>query len=176
MLRPYDRDWSPGDCGIVQQIAFDELDATAESMPRGIASGDSESRSGNIGRNYSRTGKLFAEGDRDAARACANVDDLQSVASESLLSPSANFSERQAVQGNFDDVFCFGAGNQHVGSDFKLDAPEFLLAGDVLCGLAVGAPQNERNESMCFQAGHYFFGMRVEPRAVPAQGVHEQQF
>ena len=32
----------------------------------------------------------------------------------------------QTIERNFDDVLCFGAGNQHVGSDFKLECPRIL--------------------------------------------------
>src|SRR5579859_4509473 len=159
----------------MQQIGFSELNAIRGLVACCIALGDGESRGGNIGCDNSRARKLFGKGDGNATGASADVNDVQSIAGERSFSAGANFSYGQAIECDFDDMLGFGAGNQHLGSDFKLHAPEFLLAGDVLRWFAVGAPQNARNESMRFEARDYFFGMRVEPGAVAAEHVQEQQ-
>src|SRR5271155_5425935 len=143
MLRPYNRDAGTRESGVTEEIAFDEMDAVAYRMPGGVAPSDGQCRRRNVGRKKASAGKFFCQSDRDAAGAGADVDYAQTIAGESLFAASTNFSDSQAVEGDFDDVFCFGAGNQHIGSDFKFQAPEFLCASDVLCGFSLGAPQNE---------------------------------
>jgi len=175
MLRPYNRGLEMGECGIPQEIALYELDAVREGVTGGVAPGDGQSRGRNVCRDDARAGKLLGKSDGDAARAGADVDDAQTIAGESSLATSANFSNGEAVQSDFDNVFGFRAGNQHVGSDFKFQAPEFLFPGDILRGFAFGAPENERQESMRVEAGDHFFRMSVKPGAVAAEYVQEQQ-
>src|SRR5712692_6928387 len=78
-----------------------------------------------------RAGELLGESDGDAAGAGADVSDLQTFAGERLFAADAEFVDGEAVEGDFDEVLGFGAGNQNVGSDFKFEAPEFLFAGEV---------------------------------------------
>src|SRR6266851_5735745 len=88
-------------------------------------------------------GEFFGKGDSDAAGAGADVGDLQTGAGGFLGAAGAKFAERQAIEGDFDEVLGFGAGDQDVGCDLEFEAPEFLLAGEMLRGLACGAAQDE---------------------------------
>jgi len=106
-------------------------------------------------------GQLFCEGHRDAAGAGADVGNLQAFAAECLLVAGANFADGEAVERDFDDVFGFRAGDQDVRGDFKFEAPEFLLAGEVLRGLASGAAGEQagkrdvpRNRILLLQDAH----------------------
>jgi len=60
-----------------------------------------------------------------------------------LFAAGAELAEGEAVEGDFDDVFGFGAGNQNVGSHLKFEAPEFLFAGEVLGWFAGGSAVEE---------------------------------
>ena len=91
-----------------------------------------------------------------------------------LRPPGAKFAQGQTIERDFDDVFGFRAGNQHGGRDFKFEAPEFLFAGEVLRGFALGPAGNQRKETICDFLGKIFFGMGVEPGAV-RRGDMEQQ-
>ena len=69
-----------------------------------------------------------------------------------------------------------GRGIRTAGVTSKFEAPEFLLAGEVLRGLARGAARDQseiRPDRIDIEHG---FGIRVEPGAVAAERVHQQQF
>src|ERR1700694_1144225 len=112
----------------------------------------------------------------DAAGAGADIGDLQAFADERLFAPGAAFADREAIERDFDDVLGFGAGNQDVGCYLTLESPEFLFAGEMLRRLAGGAASEEREEVLGVRAGDLLFGMRVEPGAVAAEGVEQQEF
>jgi len=95
----------------------------------------------------------------------ADFGDLQAFAGERLFAAGAAFADGEAVEGDFDEVLGFGAGNQDIRRYFKLEAPEFLFAGEMLCWLAGGAASEERGETFGIGAGDLFFGIRVEPSA-----------
>jgi hypothetical protein len=80
-----------------------------------------------------------------------------------VLSAGANFSDGKAVKDYFDEVFCFGAGNQDVARDFKFQAPEFLFTGEMLRGFSGGAACEQGMEALRVAFGDGFFGMRVDP-------------
>ena len=46
---------------------------------------------------------------------------------------------REAIERYFDEVFGFRARDQYIGSDFKFESPEFLVAGQMLRRYACGA-------------------------------------
>ncbi len=82
----------------------------------------------------------------------------------------------QSFEGDFDDVFGLGARDQYVGSDFKIQSPEFLMAGEVLRRDAAGSPRDEREISLARRRVEFLLGMRVDLRAVATKRVHQQQF
>src|SRR6266851_1230029 len=100
----------------VEHIAFEETHAIGDGMAFGVAARDG-----------------------DATGAGADVGDLQAFAGESLFAASAEFADGEAIEGDFDDVLGFGAGNQDVGCYFELEAPEFLFAGEMLRRFAIRA-------------------------------------
>jgi len=69
----------------------------------------------------------------------------------------------------------FGAGNQDVGRNFKLEAPEFLFASEMLRWFACGAPSDKLKIFFCVRRGDFLFRMSVKPRAVASKDVEEQK-
>src|SRR5437879_5005455 len=151
------------------------MDLIGDGVARGVAAGDGERGARNVRGVNPCAGQLFCEGYGNAAGAGANVGDLQALAAECLLVAGANFADGEAVERDFDDVLGFRAGNQDVRRDLKFEAPEFLLAGEVLCGLAGGAAGEQAGKEMYLGIGYYFFRMSIEPCAVAAERVHKEQ-
>src|SRR6266481_2377899 len=121
----------------VQKIAFRETDTVCNVLAFGVAFGDGQGRARNVGGIDRGGGEFLGQGDGDAAGAGADVGDLQAFAGERQFAAGAEFADGEAVKGDFDDVFGFGAGNQDVGRHFKIEAPEFLFAREMLGRLAV---------------------------------------
>src|SRR5260370_20637873 len=151
------------------------MNAIGNAMALGVALSDGQGCGRNVGGVDRRGGKFLGESDGDAAGAGADVGDLEAFASEGLFAAGPAFANGEAVEGDFDDVFGFGAGNQDVGRYFKFEAPEFLLAGEVLRRFAVGTSRNQGEVSLGICAGDLLFGMRVEPGTVAAENVEEQK-
>src|SRR5258708_12774778 len=80
------------------------------------------------------------------------------------------------MEGYFDDVLGLWTRNEHVGRDFELEAPEFLLAGEMLCWGACGAPFDQRKIILRFGFSELIFGVRVERCACATGGVEAQKF
>src|SRR5712672_1834719 len=115
MLRPYKGKGSACCSSLrknIQQIRFEKMDAVGDGVAVGVAAGDGEGGCGNVGRQDYCLWQFFRKGDGDAAGAGADVGDLQGFASESLFAAGSEFAKGEAVEGDFDDVFGFGAGNQ----------------------------------------------------------------
>src|ERR1700674_4587328 len=152
MLRPYN-----GDARVrrvargeaIEQIAFEEMDATGDGMAFGVALGDGYGCGGNVGRINCGAGQILRESDGNAGGAGADVGDLQAFAGERLFAAGAAFADGEPVEGDFDDVLGFGAGNQDVGCYFKLEAPKFLFAGEMLRRLASFAAGDECEIAIC---------------------------
>jgi len=169
MLRPYNGD-------LVEQVGFKEMDAVGNRMAFAVAFGDGECGRGNIGGVNRCARQFLCKRYGDTAGAGADVGDLQAFAGERLFAAGAAFADGEAVEGDFDDVLGFGAGDQDVGCNFELEAPEFLLAGEVLCWLAGGVASEKREEALGVRIGDLLFGMRVEPGAVAAEDMEQQKF
>src|SRR5437660_6695016 len=122
----------PANAAAIEQIRFDEMDAIGNAMAGSVATRNRERGTGNVGGVNRCLSQFFGESDGDAAGAGADVGDLQALAGERLFAADAKFADGEAVEGDFDNVFRFGAGNQDVGRYFKLETPEFLFAGEVL--------------------------------------------
>ena len=56
-------------------------------------------------------GKFFSEGDGDAAGTGADVDDGEAFAGEFGVAGGAKFADSEAIEGDFDEVLGFGAGD-----------------------------------------------------------------
>src|SRR5260370_23511262 len=151
------------------------MNAIGNAMAFGVALSDGQGCGRNVGGPDCQGGKFVGESDGDAAGAGADVGDLESFASEGLCAAGPAFANGEAVEGDFDDVFGFGAGNQDVGCYFKFEAPEFLFAGEMLRGFAVRAARNQGEVALGVRGGDLLFGMRVEPGAVAAENVEEQK-
>src|ERR1700687_5508639 len=115
MLRPYN-----GDARVcrramdeaVEQIAFEEMDASGDGMTGGVALRNGECGSRNIRGKDCCAGQFSREGDGDAGGAGADVGDLQAFAGEGLFAAGAAFADGEPVEGDFDYVLGFGAGDQ----------------------------------------------------------------
>src|SRR5260370_27959939 len=147
------------------------MNAIGNAMAFGVALSDGQGCGRNVGGPDCHGGKFLGESDGDAAGAGADVGDLESFASEGLFAAGPAFANGEAVEGDFDDVFGFGAGNQDVGCYFKFEAPEFLFAGEVLRGFAVGAARNHGEVTLGVRGGDLLFGVRVEPGAAAAENA-----
>jgi len=90
---------------------------------------------------------------------------LQAFAGEGLFAAGAKFADGEAVESDFDEVLGFGAGNQDIGRDSKLESPEFLFAGEMLSRFASGAAGNQREIAICFRGADFFFRVGVNPGA-----------
>jgi hypothetical protein len=73
-------------------------------------------------------------------------------------------------------MFRFGARNQYVGRDLEIEAPEFLVAGQMLCGDAVCAPGDQRKILLVRRRVEFVLRMSVNPGAVAPEYVHQEQF
>src|SRR6266404_6013710 len=178
MLRPYNGDARV--CRVargeaIEQIGFEEMDAIGNRMALGVAFGDGYGCEGNVGGVDCGATEFLGEGDGNAGGAGADIGDLQAFAGERLFAAGAAFADGEAVEGDFDDVLGFGAGDQHVGSDFKLKAPEFLSANEVLRRFASYAAGDECQIAICVRGADFFFRMGVNPGAVATEDVEEQQ-
>jgi len=60
----------------------------------------------------------------DAAGTGADVGDLQAFAGERLFTAGAAFTDGEAVEGDFDDVFRLGAGNQNIAGVTSNSKPQ----------------------------------------------------
>jgi hypothetical protein len=158
-----------------QQIGFEEMDSVGDRMELGVSLRYRQGCWRNVSGDEMGGGEFFRQRDSDAARAGAYVRDLQAFAGRFLRAVGAKVAEGEAVQGDFDEVFGFGAGNQNVGSDFEFEAPKFLFAGQVLRGLARGAAREQRREAMRVGVGDDFFRVRIKPGAVATEDVQEKQ-
>src|SRR5882672_2856479 len=152
MLRPYNGDARV--CRVargeaIEQVGFEEMDAIGNRMALGVAFGDGYGCEGNVGGVDCGATEFLGEGDGNAGGAGADIGDLQAFADESLFAADAAFADSEAIEGDFDDVLGFGAGDQDIGSDFTLEGPEFGFAGEMLRGVARLAAGDEWEIAIC---------------------------
>src|SRR5438094_266639 len=152
------------------------MDALRDGVMLGVALRDAKGGTRNVRRVNRRAGQFPGKRDGDAAGASPDIGDLQALAGERLFAAGAALADREAVEGDFDDVLGFGARNQDIGRDFELKSPKFLLAGEVLRRFASRAAGNECEDAIGVHAGDLLFGMGVEPGTVAAQGMKQQEF
>ena len=69
----------------------------------------------------------------------------------------------------------FGPRNQDVGRDFEIQAPEFLTASQMLRRNAARTPSDQSKISIASRVVERCFRMRVEPRAVTLERMHQQE-
>jgi hypothetical protein len=72
-------------------------------------------------------------------------------------------------------VLGFWARDQHFRRDLKFKAPEFLLAGEVLRGLAEGTAPEKREVFLCRFGWKDFLRMSIEPGAIATGDVKQEQ-
>ena len=152
------------------------MNAIGDVVTRGVAAGNFESRRGNICGEDFGVREFHAQRNGEAAGARADVGDAQSLARRSGVHVNLDSALAEALERDFHDVLGFRAGNQHRGSDFEFEAPEFLFAGEILRRLACGAPRDRERKISRRGWIERFFGMAVEPSAIAAERVHQQQF
>jgi hypothetical protein len=165
-------EWREGD----KEIGFQECDAIRIAQAGSVALGYDQGRGGNVGGVDFGGGEFFCEGDGDATGAGADVYDSEAFTGEFGVAPGAEFADREAIEGDFDEVFGFGAGDQDAGSDFEFEAPEFLLASEMLGGFAGGAAVEKREVKLDGFWREKFCGVGVKPSAVVASHVEEKEF
>jgi hypothetical protein len=120
--------------------------------------------------------QLVREGDGEAARSGADVDDAQLRARSAGFEIDLDAARAQPLERNFDDVFRFRARDEHCWSHFEFEAPEFLLAREVLRRFARGSAGDEREILARGIRIERRFGVGIEPCAVAAERVQKQEF
>ena len=128
----------------IEQVGFQKADAIGDAVALRVALRDRERSGRNIRGNEICGREFFRQRDGDAAGTGSDVGDLQPGAICFLRAASAELANREAIQRNFDNVLGFRPGNKNVGRDLKFQAPEFLLAGEMLCGFACGPARQQR--------------------------------
>ncbi len=157
----------------IQQIAFDEIDARGNAVARGVAARHFECSGGNVCSDDARAGQFVRQRDGDAAGACAHIRDAKfSIAA---LGESASGGITQAFEGDFNHMFGFGARNQDIGRDFEIQAPEFLMSGEMLCRYAARAPRDQRKISARAPPRRVHFPDARKSRRGLSQRMHQQQ-
>ncbi len=79
------------------------------------------------------------------------------------------------MQRGFDDMLGLGAGNEHGWRNDEIQAPEFLMPGDVLRRDSVGALVDCFPIADLFLVREFAFRMREEMGTVASEGKHEQR-
>ena len=126
------------------------------------------------------------EGNSDGAGACADVEDAAVCPRRFQLAAFRPF-KGKTIQGwgtqvcgkfenLFNEVFGFGAGNEHVRRDAKGQAVELRFAGDVLDGLAFVAAVEQRCVADRIAPGEVFFEMGQQPGSILADEMKQQCF
>ena len=124
-------------------------------------------------RNFQRLGReidginfgvrqLVRQCQRDASRTCADIHQLGTLDSARQL------------QHRFNQMLGLGTRNQHRRRDHEIQAPEFLVPGDVLRWHAGGALGEHFFVSRSFFRSEFALGMRVEVGTIGAEDEHEQ--
>src|SRR4029077_2936235 len=101
-------------------MRFQEADAGSKAEPVRIAPRHSESGSRNVTCVDDGRGQFLSERHSDAAGARADIDDCDAFAREFGGPAGAEFTNREAIQSDLDDMLGFWTGDQHVGSHLKL--------------------------------------------------------
>ena len=98
-----------GECG--EQVGFEERDAVRKAKASGVALSYSECCGGDVGGVDFGGGEFFGQGDGDTAGAGADVDDGEAFARWFGIAAGAEFADGEAVEGYFNKMFGFGAGD-----------------------------------------------------------------
>src|ERR1700675_3279547 len=111
-----------------------ELYTLAQFMPGGVGTSDFESLGGDVGGVDLGAGQFFCEGQRDCARAGADVYDANvcSGRPRPLLLSLVSIAQTRKLQHRFDDMLRLGARDQYRGGHDQAQTPKLLMAGDVL--------------------------------------------
>jgi len=159
-----------------EEIGFEEGDAIGEAEAGGVVLGYGQSGGGDIGGEDLGGGEFLGEGDSNATGAGANVNEGEIFAGEFGRAAGAEFADGEAVESDFEEMFGLGAGDEDVGSDFEIEAPEFLVAGEMLCGFAGGAAADQGEIVFGRRGVEESFGVGVEPGTIAAGDVEEEEF
>ena len=135
------------------------MNAVGKTVPGGVPAGYVQGCLRDIGRINRSRGKFFGQGHGDTARTRAQVDERDALARGSGSPARPNLTNGEAVERDFDEMLGFGARNQHVRRDFEFEPPEFLLAGEMLRGLARPTALDEGEISLGGGFRESFFGV-----------------
>src|SRR6266481_1662427 len=121
----------------MRQVRFEKVNAIRDGMPPGVSACYRERSRRNVGGKDRRALKLCSKSDRETTGTGADIGNEKAIATGFLPLARSKFAQRQTVQRDLHDVFSFGPRNQNIRSYLELEAPEFLLPGQVLRGLAL---------------------------------------
>jgi hypothetical protein len=94
-----------------EQVGFEEGDAIREAEADRIALGYRQGGGRDVGGENLGGGKFFGQCDGDATGPSANVHDGEIFAGEFGRATGAEFPDSETIEGDFDEVFGFGAGD-----------------------------------------------------------------
>ena len=153
---------------MIEQVGFEEYNSLLDAEPGGVAAGGFEGLWRLVEGVDAGAGQLFSERHGDAAGAGPDVGDVQFGSKRKV---GAGEGERR-----LHDLLGFRTRNQDRGVDEKVEAPEFLVAGDVLRRLAVEALAQIASVVNPLDLGQFALGVGIEMGTVAARGVHQQDF
>ena len=142
-------------------------------MARGVASRDFQGSGGNVCRNNLRGRQFVRQRDGDAARSGAHVRNSEILLCGAASQPSDP--TPQSFDRDFNHMLGFRPRNQDVGRDFEIQAPEFLMASQMLRRNAARTPRIKAKYRSRVALSSRCFRMRVEPRAVTLERMHQQE-
>lgn len=161
---------------VRKEVGFEEGDLARETKDRSIVLGYNQSGRGNVGRINLSGRKFFGQSHGDTARAGADIHDGEVFTGEFCRAAGADFADRQAVEGDFDEVFGFRAGDEDIGSHCKFESPEFLFASEVLRGFAGRAAADQGKIVFGCVGVEDLFRVGVKPGAMATCRLEEKEF
>src|SRR5271167_949363 len=146
-----------------------ELHTLLELMAGGVGACDLERRGGNVGGVDFSVRKFLGQGQRDAARASAHIENAEVVGRALYTASPLRPIE---FEDGFDDVLCLRAWNEHRRSDDEVHTPEFLMPGDVLRGHSPRAFDKGGLVLSLLVGGKFALGMCEQVGAVTVENEH----
>lgn len=157
-----------GDNGVgskgTEEVGFKKFDADGGGVGGLVAAGEGQGIGGNLGGGDAPGGQGGGEGEGDGTGAGADVGEV------------AGGKGTQGLDGQLDEHFGFGAGDEGLGAAGEGEAEEAGVAEDVLEGFALGAAFDQGAEGIEFGGGEDAFELEVELHPGEVEDVGEEGF
>jgi len=130
--------------------------------PRGVGFGNFQRGGRVVGGVDFGLREFFCQGEGDRAGAGADIGNFR------------RFERLGKRKDGFDEVLGFGTRNEDGRRDDEVKSPELLMAGDVLCGHALGALGEGFVVAGVFLGTEFALGMGVKVSAIATEREHEE--